>query len=127
MKALALNLTLLFLAYLPLAAGGQATPPAPDLENGRRLYAACAACHSPGAQPTAGPTLVGVVGRKAGAVPGFRYSRALKNARTTWDFSTLDPFLADPQAALPGNAMPFPGLPDSKERADVIAYLKTLK
>jgi cytochrome c len=123
MKALALKFTLLFPALVPLAA----TPPAPDLDNGRRLYAACAACHSPEAQPTAGPTLTGVVGRRAGTVPGFRYSRALKNARTTWDSSTLDSFLADPQTALPGNAMPFPGLPDSKERADVIAYLKTLK
>ena len=123
MNALALNFTLLFPALVPLAA----TPPAPDLDNGRRLYAACAACHSPEAQPTAGPTLTGGVGRRAGTVPGFRYSRALKNARTTWDSSTLDSFLADPQTALPGNAMPFPGLPDSKERADVIAYLKTLK
>ena len=68
-----------------------------------------------------------MVGRPAGTLAGFRYSRALRNARFVWNDSTLDSYLADPQVALPGNAMPYPGLPDAGQRRDLIAYLKTLK
>jgi cytochrome c len=67
------------------------------------------------------------VGRKAGSVSGFRYSRALKSAGIVWNDATLDAFLAEPQTAFPGNAMPFPGMPDAAQRLALIAYLKTLK
>jgi cytochrome c len=68
-----------------------------------------------------------LIGRKAGSVPGFRYSRALKNANLVWNDATLDAYLAEPQTAVPGNTMPFPGLPDAMQRFALIAYLKTLK
>ena len=98
-----------------------------SFENGRKQFAACAACHATDQPTPTGPDLRGVVGRKAGTVPGFRYSRALQKAKLTWDDAKLDAFIADPQVAVPGNTMPFPGLPDLEARRDLIAYLKTLK
>lgn len=99
-----------------------------DPGRGRVIFNQCAACHTPDPAdvPNPGPDLRGVIGRPAGSVPGYRYSRALRNARRTWTETTIDPFLADPQAAVPGNTMPFPGIPDASQRRDLIAYLKTL-
>ena len=99
----------------------------PDIDNGRKVFAACAACHASDQATPTGPELSGVFGRKPGSLPGFRYSRALKNAKFVWDETALDAFLAEPQAAVPGNTMPFPGLPDAEQRRDLVAYLKTLK
>jgi cytochrome c len=66
-----------------------------------------------------------VLGREAGAAPGFtRYSPALERADVVWDAATLDAWLADPQALIPGNRMTFRGLPDEQARADLIAYLE---
>lgn len=109
------------------AKSGAAPDPVPDAGRGRQVYALCAACHDPAAANRAGPSLVGIVGRKAGTAPGFRYSRAMKRSRIVWDDSSLGAYLADPQGAVPGGAMPFPGLPDERKRADLIAYLKTLR
>jgi cytochrome c len=91
---------------------------------------ACGTCHStttaPGG-PVTGPTLAGVVGRKAASVKDFpMYTEALKKYGVTWDDKTLDEFLANPMAKVPGTMMVMP-VPDAKERADVIAFLKTLK
>jgi cytochrome c len=88
---------------------------------------ACAACHST-AQGTngLGPSLFGVVGRKSGTVPGFNYSRAMKNANLTWSAQDLDAFIANPQEKVPGNRMPFSGLPDAQQRAAIIAYLQSV-
>ena len=73
-----------------------------------------------------GPTLYGVVGRKAGIVPGFAYSDSLKGSNIVWDEKTLDQWIANPNAVIPGNNMGslFSGLPDAKERAKIIAFLK---
>jgi len=90
-------------------------------------FAACSACHSADGANGVGPTLKGVYGRKSGTASGFTYSRAMRSAGLTWDEKSLDSFLADPQKAVPGNHMPFPGVPDAKQRADVIDYLKTVK
>jgi len=90
-------------------------------------FAACSACHSSNGASGVGPTLKGVYGRKSGSVGGFAYSRAMRTAGLTWDDKSLDSFLADPQKAIPGNHMPFPGVPDAKQRAEVIDYLKTVK
>jgi cytochrome c len=100
-----------------------------DIGRGRQVFAVCAACHREASAevPNPGPSLRGVFERAAGTVPGFRYSRALRNAKRPWNESALDAYLADPQAAVPGNTMPFPGLPDAAQRRDLIAYLKTLK
>lgn len=96
-----------------------------DPANGARVFAACAACHSltPGQHRT-GPSLAGVLGRKAGTAEGFRrYSPALSGADVVWDAAALDAWIADPQAFIPGNRMAFRGLPDAQVRADLIAYL----
>jgi cytochrome c len=96
-----------------------------DPAEGAQVFRACAACHSlePGQHRT-GPSLADVFGRRAGTAEGFRrYSPALKEADVVWDEATLDPWIADPQAFIPGNRMVFRGLPDAKERADLIAYL----
>lgn len=108
--------------------GGVEPSPA-DAERGRKVFATCAACHRDAAEevPNQGPKLQGVYGRPAASVPGFRYSRALRNAKRMWTEENLFEFLGDPQAALPGNTMPFPGLPDEAQRRDLIAYLKTLQ
>lgn len=99
---------------------------AQDATAGKAVFAQCTACHSVDGSNGVGPSLQGVVGRKVGTFPGFRFSRAMKAAGTTWDATTLDGYIADPQKALPGNVMPFSGVPDAKQRTDLIAYLKTL-
>jgi len=98
-------------------------------ERGLVVFNQCAVCHGEQAAdvPNPGPDLRGIVGRPPGRVSGYRYSRALRNTRSAWTDVTLDAFIADPQAAVPGNTMPFPGIADETERRDLIAYLKTLK
>ncbi len=100
---------------------------AQDIAKGQRTFAACSVCHDTGAVNKQGPGLGGVLGRKSAKAPGFRYSGAMKRAKLTWDAATLDAYLTDPQALVPGNTMPFPGLPDGATRANLIAYLGTLK
>jgi cytochrome c len=100
---------------------------AQDAAAGGMAFQQCAECHSPGHADGAGPGLEGVVGRRAGTKDGFVYSVALKNSAIVWDDATLDGFLARPAKAVPGTTMAYPGDDDAKERADLIAYLKTLK
>jgi cytochrome c len=75
-----------------------------------------------------GPTLYGVVGRKAGVEPGFGYSESLKGSGITWDEPTLDKWIANPGAVIPGNQMspPYSGVADAAIRKKIIAYLKTI-
>ena len=113
----------LSLAGLGAPIGGRAA----SVEAGRQVFAQCAACHSVDGRNGVGPSLQGVLGRPAGSVPGFRYSRALKTSGKTWDADTLSAYVANPQAVVPGNHMPFSGLPDAGQRADLLAYLATLK
>ena len=85
----------------------------------------CAICHTvePGKNKI-GPTLFGVVGRKAGSVPGFAYSAANKNSGDTWDEATLDKYLTDPMKFVPGTKMVFGGLKNPEQRKALIEYLK---
>jgi cytochrome c len=99
---------------------------AQDRERGLQAFAACAACHAPDHNGI-GPSLAGIVGRTSGTVEGFRYSRAMKNAKIVWDAASLDAYLAEPQKVIPGNLMPFSGIADPGQRADVIAYLGSLQ
>jgi cytochrome c len=99
------------------------TPPG-DAGHGKTLYQACAACHSVD-ENDIGPMHRGLVGRRAGSVPDYNYSTALKNSGITWDEAQLDRWLTNPSAMVPGTKMFFK-LDDAKMRADVIAYLKTL-
>jgi cytochrome c len=102
----------------------------PDVENGKATFSTvCNVCHSvqETGGPNQGPNLLGVVGRKAGSEPQFAgYSAALKASKITWSEKTLDKFLMDPMARVPGTLMPIQ-IADDKTRADVIAYLATLK
>jgi nitrite reductase (NO-forming) len=97
-----------------------------DAAAGRQVFRKCQACHSlePG-KNVLGPSLAGVMGRKAGSVEGYNYSPAMKQANLVWDQKTLDAYLADPGKTVPGNKMPFPGLKTDHDRADVIAFLAT--
>ncbi|MCA3246302.1 MAG: c-type cytochrome [Azospirillum sp.] len=92
----------------------------------RRL---CAACHIFTAEGRrgVGPTLFGLVGRKSGAVEGFRYSTANQNANVVWTPEVLDKYLINPREFMPGTTMAFAGIRNEVERANVIAYLQTLK
>jgi cytochrome c len=98
-----------------------------DAAKGEHEFAKCAVCHAKGMANGIGPGLAGVIGRRAGSVPGFGYSQALKNSNIVWDEKSLDAFITAPQTAVPGTTMPFPGLMDAGERNDLIAYLETLK
>lgn len=108
------------------AASAASAAAAADAQHGKQVFLACAACHTD--KPDAlGPNLTGIVGRKSGARDDFRYSGPMKRANLVWDDKTLHEFLADPQAKVKGNRMPFGGLTDPKDVDDVVAYLATLK
>lgn len=92
-------------------------------------FGQCAVCHAvtKGAANGIGPSLYGVVGRKSGSIAGFNYSAALKAGKVVWAPATLDKWITNPAAFIPGSRMPYAGQSDAKKRAEVIAYLKTLK
>ncbi|KQR72883.1 cytochrome C [Rhizobium sp. Leaf384] len=102
---------------------------AEDIDHGRRIFQTCASCHVVDAETNKyGPYLKGVVGRKAGAVPDFRYSQAMTDAGNSglvWDDEALAAFLYSPKRKVPGTSMRFWGLWSESEIRDVIAYLKT--
>jgi len=84
----------------------------------------CAVCHTLEAgKNKIGPSLAGVVGRKAGSVPGFSYSAANKDSGDTWDEQTLDTYLTDPRKFMPGTKMVFAGLKNTEDRKALIEYL----
>jgi cytochrome c len=95
-----------------------------DAARGEAKFQDCAACHrlEPGAN-NVGPSLHGIFTRKAGELADFRYSPAIKRSGIAWTPETLDKFIADPQASVPGNRMPYAGMASASDRADLIAYL----
>lgn len=95
-----------------------------DPARGAVVYERCLACHALTRNRT-GPKHCGLVGRAAGAVPGFAYTEAMTESGLVWDEATLDRFLADPLALIPGTAMGYDGIKNPGERADLIAYLAT--
>ena len=96
-----------------------------DAEAGKKVFKKCKACHTfdPGKKKI-GPHLKGVVGRKAGSVEGYKYSKAFREIDLTWDEANLDQFLTKPKAFVKKTKMTFSGLKKESQRADVIAYLK---
>lgn len=101
---------------------------AQDAQAGRAVFQNnCSICHAvrPG-RNLVGPSLFGVVNRHSGQAPNFQYSDANRRSGLTWTIGTLDRYLTAPGQLVPGTLMTFPGLKDSKQRADVIAYLATL-
>ena len=107
-----------------LAAAGAARADG-DAARGEKQFVECATCHTlERGVNNVGPSLFGLFGRKAGEIADYRYSPAMKKSGITWTPQTLDTYIADPQKAVPGNRMPYAGLPDAAARADLIAYLE---
>ncbi len=96
-----------------------------DAANGETLFKRCTACHTldPGKKKI-GPHLKGILGRRAGSVEGYKYSKAMAAADITWDEASLDEFIAQPRAFVKGTKMGFAGLRNDAQRQDIIAYLK---
>lgn len=123
MRSFALALAIMLAATVVSA---RAVEPSGDAARGAALFRSCAACHSlvPGRNMT-GPTLAGIWGRKVGSLASFdRYSPALKASRVVWDAKTLDAWLQSPAGFIPGSRMPFAGIPNPRQRADLVAFLK---
>lgn len=116
----------LSIAVLCAAAFGVSHPAdAADQARGEVLFQKCHACHSIQQENGAlGPSLSGIFGKKAGSQEQFRYSPAMRRSNIVWNNSSLDQFLAEPQATIPGNRMPFAGMPEKSDRDDLIAYLR---
>jgi cytochrome c len=119
MRALVLTAALLLSPAGAFAADG-------DAAAGAKLFPGrCSACHSMDpAQKKPGPSLKGIVGRKAATAEGFKYSKAMTDSGLTWDEATLDKYLAAPAKSVPGTSMMI-GVPGEKDRADLVAWLKT--
>lgn len=118
------------------AAGAEAAEAVPiatllasaNVENGQTVAKKCAACHTfeQGGADKVGPHLWDVVGRDIGSAPGFAYSSAMAGHGGAWDYEALNAFLQDPKGYVPGTKMSFAGLRKDAERADLIAYMRTL-
>jgi len=116
--AAALGLTLLLIGVA--RAGG-------DAARGEARFQDCAACHKLEAgSNNVGPSLHGLFERKAGALADFRYSPAMKRSGISWTPETLDKFITDPQAMVPTNRMPYAGMANPNDRADLIVYLQKM-
>ena len=115
---------LLFITLLVVACSGEVR--AQDAVAGEKVFAVCKACHQIGenAKNVVGPTLNGLIGRKAGSVPGYSYSVANKDSGITWDESTFREYIKDPKVKIPGTKMIYAGLKDEKRTTDLIAFLK---
>jgi cytochrome c len=119
----AVNALALTLALICFGIGARAE------EDGARLFRnTCGICHTlePG-QNRLGPSLAGIIGRKAGTVTGFDYSEANKNSNVVWDEAQLDQYLSNPQQFMPGTKMIYPGMKDAEQRKALIAYLRDPK
>jgi cytochrome c len=125
----------------PAAAGAQTAKAAPvalppvapllaaaNLDNGKAKFRLCAACHTPteGGKNLVGPNLWNIVNRPRAASEGFSYSPGLKAMGGAWSYEDLNGFIANPKQYLPQTKMAFAGVPKPEDRADVIAYLRTL-
>jgi len=125
MRKLGIGLTLVA-AMLALCASARA---AGDAAAGKAVFNRCAICHTvvKGGPNGIGPNLFGIVGSKAAVVPNFSFSTALKNSGITWTPDKLNAWITSPSTLVPGNRMAFAGISNAQQRADLIAYLATLK
>ena len=112
-----------------LAAAAGAARADGDAARGEKKFEECHSCHSLDRDAeSVGPSLFGMFGRKAGDGADFRYSPAMKRSGIVWAPQTIDTFIADPQAMVAANRMPYAGMPDAADRADLMAFLqKTFK
>ena len=125
LTALTMATAVVVLAAASVHAVAAPGTPAGDPVRGKTVYQVCMGCHSLD-EDDVGPRHRGVVGRVAGSVSGYAYSPALKNSRIVWSPDTLDRWLTNPQALVPGAKMFF-AMPNAQDRADVIAYLTELR
>ena len=96
-----------------------------DAAAGERKFALCKACHEISTPKNRlGPSLQGVMGRKAGTLEGFKFSDAMKNSGVTWDEATLAAYLANPKTFMPGNKMAFAGLRKPEDVENMVEYLE---
>eukprot|EP01101_Sappina_pedata_P001321 TRINITY_DN11413_c0_g1_i1.p1 TRINITY_DN11413_c0_g1~~TRINITY_DN11413_c0_g1_i1.p1 ORF type:complete len:108 (+),score=56.35 TRINITY_DN11413_c0_g1_i1:345-668(+) len=103
--------------------------PAGDAAKGEKIFKTkCSQCHTTteGGANKQGPNLFGVDGRKSGQVPGYAYTQANKEAGVEWGEKTLFDYLLDPKKYIPKTKMAFAGMKSPQERADLIAYIRTL-
>ena len=115
------SITAAFIVF-SLAAG---TAGATNANKGKRVFNKCKACHALKAgKNKVGPSLHGIMGRKAGMVTKFKYSKAMKNSGLTWDEETLRKYLKKPRSFLKGTRMAFAGIKKDKDMDNLIAYLK---
>jgi cytochrome c len=117
-------------AFVSMLATGASQANEGKAQDGEEVFKRCRACHEvgPDAKNKLGPSLNGIIGRKAGSIEGFTYSPANKKAGEegwVWTDEKLLTYLENPRAAMPGNRMAFVGLPDEQDRLDILAYLKT--
>jgi len=112
------TLSITLLLVVPAGADG-------DPARGEARFQECAACHRLEAGVNeVGPSLHGIFTRKAGELADFRYSPAMKRSGITWTAETLDKYIADPQSFIPANRMPYAGMANASDRADLLAYLQ---
>jgi cytochrome c len=99
-----------------------------DAAAGKLVYAQCMSCHKidKSGKSGIGPNLYKVIGRRAGTLTGFRYSPAMVASGRVWTEEALDAYLISPAKALPGGRMPYAGLRNPADRANVIAYIKSV-
>lgn len=124
------NRSILASAILALTFAASLPASAQDAAAGEGVFKrVCATCHNATVEGPRklGPTLHGVVGRKAASVEGFRYSTAKRDADLVWTPDKLSPYLLNPREFMPGTTMAYAGLKNDADRANVIAYLQTLK
>ncbi|WP_350333526.1 c-type cytochrome [Coralliovum pocilloporae] len=99
-----------------------------DAKKGAKVYKKCKACHDVKKEKNkVGPHLVNIMGRTAGTIEGFKYSKVMAESGIVWDEANLDAFLTKPKKFMKGTKMSFPGLKKEKQRQDLIAYFKSLQ
>lgn len=128
-RELEMKAIILCIATAITMSAASASDVSPNANDGKAIFAAqCSACHSvvPG-QDDIGPNLSRVYGEKAANIPGYAFSPALKAAHITWTSAALKKFLLSPQMDVPGTKMPFMGMRNAIKRADIIAYLASLR
>jgi cytochrome c len=108
---------------LAVGSAGAGSPAPAEIAAGEQIYERCAACHSL-ERDRVGPRHCGIFGRRAGSVPGFAYSEAMRASGIVWNRQTLDAFIANPLVTVPGTFMGYAGVQDPEERAELLAFLE---